>query len=371
MPECAIQYERARSANPLPFLTTDIHLSKEMHIMATVKPISDQEQSQEKKQICAHCGDEFTGRKRKYCSKDCLALAFGHNPHYKPEPFCLTCNKPLSKGRKKYCSERCCQIAYERRKGTLPMEEYREKRKPTLSRKEREKVRRDELSDVMVKKTIYIGMNKKAKGTIAYTDITDEMIKSKRAELIAFRKHGYIPKKGPRCKVFFKKCKECGNSYTAKNRLEEYCSDKCSNQSHLRNIRKKYRKRSGLKVRTVICAVCGEEFKTWDKRRNCCSSKCGHKHAKRQRRSKSRDAFVENISISRLFFRDQGRCQLCGKKLNLKRQAPHPLTATVDHIIPLSKNGEHSYKNVQLACFSCNSKKGDRLMDIGEQLRIF
>lgn len=26
---------------------------------------------------CAFCGKSFTGRKRKYCTKDCLTLAFG------------------------------------------------------------------------------------------------------------------------------------------------------------------------------------------------------------------------------------------------------------------------------------------------------
>jgi len=33
--------------------------------------------------------------------------------------------------------------------------------------------------------------------------------------------------------------------------------------------------------------------------------------------------------------------------------------------------GEHSYKNVQLACFMCNCKKGNRVIDGGEQLRMF
>lgn len=45
------------------------------------------------------------------------------------------------------------------------------------------------------------------------------------------------------------------------------------------------------------------------------------------------------------------RCRYCQKQTKL----------TVDHVIPLSKGGEHTKENVVPACQSCNSKKRDRL----------
>lgn len=43
---------------------------------------------------------------------------------------------------------------------------------------------------------------------------------------------------------------------------------------------------------------------------------------------------------------------------------PHPLSATVDHIIPVSKGGHPSdLQNLQLAHFSCNRQKSDTLID--------
>ncbi len=73
-----------------------------------------------------------------------------------------------------------------------------------------------------------------------------------------------------------------------------------------------------------------------------------------------------------LFTRDSGRCQLCGKKLNLTRPNNHPLQATHDHIKPLSQGGENSYKNAQLACRRCNSNvKGSDTYPGGEQLLLF
>jgi 5-methylcytosine-specific restriction endonuclease McrA len=43
-------------------------------------------------------------------------------------------------------------------------------------------------------------------------------------------------------------------------------------------------------------------------------------------------------------------CAYCGSYLDL----------TVDHLIPTSRGGEHSFENMVCACRSCNEKKGDR-----------
>ncbi|ACK72454.1 HNH endonuclease [Gloeothece citriformis PCC 7424] len=48
--------------------------------------------------------------------------------------------------------------------------------------------------------------------------------------------------------------------------------------------------------------------------------------------------------------RDKHQCQYCGSKHKL----------TLDHILPRSKGGKHTWDNVVIACESCNSRKGDR-----------
>ncbi len=72
------------------------------------------------------------------------------------------------------------------------------------------------------------------------------------------------------------------------------------------------------------------------------------------RRMKFVDQWVENVEISIIYDRDFGTCQLCGEYCDLEE-------FSLDHIIPISNGGEHSYANAQTAHRSCNSKKQNRI----------
>jgi 5-methylcytosine-specific restriction endonuclease McrA len=37
---------------------------------------------------------------------------------------------------------------------------------------------------------------------------------------------------------------------------------------------------------------------------------------------------------------------------------------SIEHVIPLSKGGKHSWNNVKLACMECNTLKGDKIINI-------
>lgn len=93
--------------------------------------------------------------------------------------------------------------------------------------------------------------------------------------------------------------------------------------------------------------------------------------ATRKRRFKKRNQFVCDVDFGEIYKRDNEKCQICNKMVDLKYTAPHRKSATLDHIIPISKGGLHEPKNVQLAHYSCNAKKGNRVLDGGEQLRMF
>lgn len=61
------------------------------------------------------------------------------------------------------------------------------------------------------------------------------------------------------------------------------------------------------------------------------------------------------LSRKNLYLRDAGSCQYCNAKLSLK-------SGTIDHVIPRSKGGKHTWENVVFACVDCNQKKGAKLL---------
>ena len=59
----------------------------------------------------------------------------------------------------------------------------------------------------------------------------------------------------------------------------------------------------------------------------------------------------------------QGICGICGKPVDKSLAYPDPMSACVDHIIPVAKGGHPSdISNLQLAHWVCNRSKSDKLM---------
>lgn len=62
-----------------------------------------------------------------------------------------------------------------------------------------------------------------------------------------------------------------------------------------------------------------------------------------------------------IYERDKYTCKLCGEKVvltrNIKTKDDYKKEATLDHIIPKTKGGDDTKKNLRTACRSCNAKK--------------
>jgi 5-methylcytosine-specific restriction endonuclease McrA len=61
--------------------------------------------------------------------------------------------------------------------------------------------------------------------------------------------------------------------------------------------------------------------------------------------------FVRRAALSRraIFARDDHRCQYCGDRAD-----------SIDHVMPRSRGGQHTWENVAAACRPCNLVKRDR-----------
>jgi len=59
---------------------------------------------------------------------------------------------------------------------------------------------------------------------------------------------------------------------------------------------------------------------------------------------------VAPLSRRNVFARDGGRCQYCGRPAE-----------NLDHVVPRSRGGPHSWENIVASCRACNARKEDRL----------
>lgn len=133
----------------------------------------------------------------------------------------------------------------------------------------------------------------------------------------------------------------------------------------------------------ATCKHCGEGylfFPKWGRYQRktpgaYCSKRCMRKHNKcessvysRLRKYGRGDEPRDNIKLDDVIERDGGTCYLCGRKTDREDYRyvkgffvigdTYP---TVDHVIPLSKGGTHTWGNVRLACRQCNCIKRDNV----------
>lgn len=119
------------------------------------------------------------------------------------------------------------------------------------------------------------------------------------------------------------------------------------------------------------CRRCGGAFSRAanQPRQIYCSNRCEWRASRSARRAREREAGDLRVDIGYLYERDGGKCGICGEKVDRRCTYPHPRSPSPDHIVPLSKGGEHSYRNLQLAHWGCNDEKNTRAA--GSQLRCF
>ncbi len=60
-----------------------------------------------------------------------------------------------------------------------------------------------------------------------------------------------------------------------------------------------------------------------------------------------------NLTRQNIFKRDNSECVYCGTRREL----------TLDHVVPSSRGGQHTWTNLVTACKKCNARKGDRTPD--------
>lgn len=169
----------------------------------------------------------------------------------------------------------------------------------------------------------------------------------------------------------YEHCVYCGKPSEG----QRYCSPRCAARFN-----------RGL-PKTLECRQCGSEFEPVNGA-VCCSEACTlryqrtwsleyykqqmetspdfrarMRHAQYKRKALKTNAFVEHVDRDLVMERDGWVCYLCGGEIPQDVKWPHGLFGTLEHVLPLSRGGEHSYSNVKAAHLSCNCSKGTKTVD--------
>jgi len=152
-------------------------------------------------------------------------------------------------------------------------------------------------------------------------------------------------------------CPDCGIKKIIVKDGQKKCS-KCSEWRELDQYNRDGKYRDGRVKLAAHCKCCDKARALVSKE----SEKRKHqiKAAGSKNRAKRNGAFCAGkIEYTKVFDRDKWRCRHCGCKVQ-KHNVKANDAAELDHIVPLSIGGPHTYSNVQTLCKSCNQSKHNR-----------
>ena len=165
--------------------------------------------------------------------------------------------------------------------------------------------------------------------------------------------------------IYKNECANCFEFFETDWATKIYCTRYCKETARRR---RKGVRQFGVDYPTThvkICVGCQEEFTTTKSNKTYCDSTCSEFY----RSMRKRDTQVKLESNARksfrhkVYIRNLGVCQLCNEYVYLNVQYPDPMSASIDHILPVSKGGTHALYNLQLAHLICNTKRGNRDLD--------
>ena len=171
------------------------------------------------------------------------------------------------------------------------------------------------------------------------------------------------------------RCDECAKRKTQEKREAQRlrCEQQRQSKREERE-RNKLMKMMPVQTSFIPCPCCGDYFIPLNGNQKYCSSKCAKRinnAIKKDRRIRKIKHVVvdKNITLERLYKRDNGECYICGcicdwNDCEVKKDGTFIANdnyPSIDHVKPLSKGGKHAWNNVRLACRGCNSKKSDNI----------
>jgi len=163
------------------------------------------------------------------------------------------------------------------------------------------------------------------------------------------------------------KCKECNRAYYLSNKervIARVRNHYKENNDEILERRAELRKRPEAKKKKAqqdksyyarSKSKIREKYKEWISlnRARVADYQREYRYKRNARIVSNGNNTLTRLEISKLF-EQHPYCEYCGKIDTL---------LTIDHIVPINKGGQNCLANVTIACKSCNSSKGDKLLE--------
>jgi 5-methylcytosine-specific restriction endonuclease McrA len=179
------------------------------------------------------------------------------------------------------------------------------------------------------------------------------------------------------------RCKECNAVFLPSARYahqQVFCNMQCKRRYHHRAEITSGRRfvAASMRQETKTCLYCKSEFRTSRSVKTHCSRTCslkdrawkpegmkakGVRARYTQRRREAQRNGDKDLTTYTIWKAESGRCRACSKQTidpttpRKLKPAKRDAWASLDHIVPLSSGGTHTWANAQLLCYPCNSGK--------------
>lgn len=156
-------------------------------------------------------------------------------------------------------------------------------------------------------------------------------------------------------------CQGCGDPLLPRARQtgqpRKWCREACARKHRTYRLTVVHWKPQPLRRWFAgYCRDCDEPFISKQPNSAFCSQTCANRLRERmkwrRRSARKTKGAHEHIDLKVVAIRDDWRCHLCQGQVTKDNWS-------LDHLVPLSREGEHTYANVALAHRLCNAIRGD------------
>lgn len=86
--------------------------------------------------------------------------------------------------------------------------------------------------------------------------------------------------------------------------------------------------------------------------------------ARHRRRARLKGIPADDVTVVDLMIAQDFTCYLCNGPMDPELKKPHPLSPSIDHIVPIARGGTSLRENLAAAHLGCNCAKGAKLLDL-------